>query len=239
MNRVNYLQLMTETYFNTFDVMFEDVQFLNFSFDYRKNQFVKQIERKQKSLDIPLKDFIEEFNFALVFLEDEILINIRKEIKQKSESELNEIRNNEATIYVPLQCVNTSLTDYLCIKDIDYIKKCFNSYVKFSQQPEAVKLGEVKKELHNHIFKGNSFEVWQSMFDEFGINESSRTDVKFMFEEMKKQGEGLIHNTVNQTTFLDWIRETYNGLIVEKTSNYSRTNTRLQAYLRAKELYNK
>lgn len=89
--------------------------------------------------------------------------------------------------------------------------------------------------LHNHIFKHNAFDVWQSMFDEFEIVESSRTDVKFMFEEMKK--ERLIHNTVNQKTFLSWIEEVYDGLIIQKTSNHSRTQSRINAYSRAKELY--
>ena len=105
------------------------------------------------------------------------------------------------------------------------------------QQNLTIKTDEVKKELHNTYFKNNAFEVWQSMFDEFGINESSRTDVKFIFEEMRK--EGLIHNTVNQTAFLEWIRTTYNGLIIQKTSNHSRTKVRLQAFSRAKELYKK
>jgi hypothetical protein len=91
------------------------------------------------------------------------------------------------------------------------------------------------KEMHNQIFKGNAFDVWQYMFNEFGINESSRTDVKFMFEEMRK--EELIHNTVNQKTFLEWITSTYDGIIIEKTSNHNRTNSRLQTYARAKKLY--
>jgi len=90
---------------------------------------------------------------------------------------------------------------------------------------------------YNHIFKGNAFDVWQYMFNEFGINESSRTDVKFMFEEMRKEGEGLIHNTVNQKTFLEWITSTYDGMIIEKTSNHNRTKSRLQTYARAKKLY--
>lgn len=90
---------------------------------------------------------------------------------------------------------------------------------------------------HSHIFKANAFEVWQYMFDEFNINEKSRTDVKFIFEEMRKEGEGLIHKTVNQKTFLEWITSTYDGLIIEKTSNHSRTKSRLQTYTRAKKLY--
>lgn len=102
------------------------------------------------------------------------------------------------------------------------------------EQPETDKPDEVKKELHNHIFKGNAFEVWQFMFDSFQITERSRTDVKFMFEEMKK--DGFIHNTVNQKTFLDWISETYE-ITIEKTSNFSKTKYRNSIYSSAKQLY--
>jgi len=94
---------------------------------------------------------------------------------------------------------------------------------------------EVKKEMHNHIFKGNAFEVFQSMFNSFKITKSSRTDVKFIFEEMKK--DKLIHNTVNQTTFLNWLSEPPFQITVEKTSNYSKTTTRNSIYSNAKQLY--
>jgi hypothetical protein len=108
------------------------------------------------------------------------------------------------------------------------------------KQPEnkAVQ-DEPKKELHNNIFVGNSFEVWQSMFDEFDIKEGSRTDVKFMYEIMKSKGEELIYSTVNQKSFLEWITDTYDGLIVDKISTYNKTKSRLNAYSRAKELYKK
>lgn len=133
-------------------------------------------------------------------------------------------------------------------KNIELEAKAKNkSYITTNQTPDFT----TKRELqqienissenmilkHSHIFKANAFEVWQHMFDEFGINESSRTDVKFMFEEMRKEGEGLIHKTVNQKTFLEWITSTYDGLIIEKTSNHSRTKSRLQTYARAKKLY--
>lgn len=129
---------------------------------------------------------------------------------------------------------NETLVNF-CVQLLEFID--LTGVLEQPQQTEKIKTDEVKKVLHNHIFKDNAFEVWESMFNEFGINESSRTDVKFMFEEMKK--EGLIHNTVNQTTFLDWITLSYDGLIVQKTSNHSRSNSRLQAYSRAKELYKK
>jgi len=90
------------------------------------------------------------------------------------------------------------------------------------------------KPKHTHIFNNNAFEVWQSMYESFDINEKSRTDVKFMYEEMKK--DGLIFNTVNQKTFLDWISQTYQ-IVIQKTSNYSKTAKRKSIYSNAKQLF--
>lgn len=87
---------------------------------------------------------------------------------------------------------------------------------------------------HTHIFKNNAFDVWEAMFNDFGIKESSRTDIKFMFEEMKK--DGLIFNTITQKNILNWISETYQ-IEIEKTSNYSKTKARISIYSNAKHLY--
>ena len=105
------------------------------------------------------------------------------------------------------------------------------------QQSNEDKPDEISNKIENpypHIFKNNAFEVWQSMFDSFGINESSRTDVKFIFEEMKK--DGLIFETVNQKTFLDWISQTYE-IVVQKISNHSKSPERISIYSNAKQLY--
>lgn len=98
-------------------------------------------------------------------------------------------------------------------------------------QPEVV---SNTTNLHSHIFKNNAFDVWRSMFEAFNITEKDRSDVKFMFEEMKK--DGLIHNTVTQKHYLDWISKTYE-ITVGKTNNYSRTSTRMSIYSTAKQLY--
>jgi len=87
---------------------------------------------------------------------------------------------------------------------------------------------------HSEIFKNNAFEVWQSMFEEFEIKESSRSDIKFMFEEMKKKD--LIHPRISQEGILDWINDIYE-INVQKTSNYSRTKVRIGAFGRAIVLY--
>ena len=72
-------------------------------------------------------------------------------------------------------------TDYKILKE-RYQKYLTN--IK-PQQLQISKPDEVKKELHNNIFKDNAFVVWQSMFVKFKITESNRTDIDFMFEVMK------------------------------------------------------
>lgn len=68
---------------------------------------------------------------------------------------------------------------------------------------------------HSKIFTRDGFKVWSRMFIDFNINASSRTDLRFMFDTMKKEEIGLIHSTVSQKALLDWINEVYE-LTVEK-----------------------
>jgi hypothetical protein len=92
------------------------------------------------------------------------------------------------------------------------------------------------KELHNHIFKSNAFKVWQSMYNDFRIKESSRTDIKFMFEIMKY--EKLIHPTVTQTAVLNWINETYQ-LTISKARyiDFKNDTKRIAIFNKAKSMY--
>lgn len=66
---------------------------------------------------------------------------------------------------------------------------------------------EVKIELHNHIFKDNAFVIWERLFENFNINETKRTDLRFMYEIMKYKEQ--IHKTVTVKNITDWINDTY------------------------------
>ena len=76
------------------------------------------------------------------------------------------------------------------------------------QPKETNKPDEVKKVLHNNIFKGNAFEIWQSMFEKFQIIESNySTDIDFMFQVMKHNN--LIYNNIGLTDIKNWINTVY------------------------------
>lgn len=111
-------------------------------------------------------------------------------------------------------------------------KARYDTYINFIKS----KISPIKpvQTLHSNIFKGNAFNVWQSMFRDFDISKSSRTDVKFMFEIMKK--DGLIYEIIREVDFLKWVNEVYE-LTIEKTSYADLKNQkRLAIYNNAKEL---
>lgn len=207
MNRAKYLELMTQTYFNTFDECFDDVDFLNYSFKNRKNQFVKLIEREQKSIEkdfgISLMDFIEEFKFALSFLDGQIASNIHEEIKKMSESELNDIRNNDLTIYVPLQRLNSALTGCMTKKDVDYITKCFDSFVSEPRQAKNIKTDEVYKT--QNLFKVGLLFATGKMSKYFAVNNKHETVINDGYSAPK------IAKELGNDAYDKWILATLNN----------------------------
>lgn len=92
------------------------------------------------------------------------------------------------------------------------------------QQNESSIIDEVKKELHNDYFKDNAFNIWERLFENFNINETKRTDLRFMYEIMKYNGQ--IHKTVTVKNITDWINETYDFSIdkLQYTSLKSKSN---------------
>lgn len=97
-------------------------------------------------------------------------------------------------------------------------------YEATPQQTETVKNDEVKKELHNDYFKDNAFEIWERLFENFNIDKTKRTDLRFMYEIMKHNGQ--IHKTITVKNITDWINETYDFGIdkLQYTSIKSKSN---------------
>ena len=112
---------------------------------------------------------------------------------------------------VGLGALENNLFEKLCDSQIELLEietKYLTSINNQPQQMEINKPDEVKKELHNNIFKGNAFEVWQSMFNEFKIKDGSySTDIDFMFEVMKYNN--LIHENIGLTDIKNWINGVY------------------------------
>jgi hypothetical protein len=92
-------------------------------------------------------------------------------------------------------------------KQFEYYKNFLLNKLEKPQQLQNIKPDEIKKELHNNIFKDNDFEVWQSMFEKFKITESNRTDIDFMFEVMKYHN--LIYDNIKYVDIQNWINNVY------------------------------
>ena len=159
------------------------------------------------------------------------------EIKKLDKNKVIRIKNNDSIVTVDnwselkdiffsqrMEMYNSSYTPNEKIKleleileklpiiktDYKIIKERYQKYLTNiePQQQKTNEPDEVKKELHNNIFIGNAFEIWQSMFVKFKIIESNySTDIDFMFEVMKYNN--LIHKNIGLTDIKNWINKVY------------------------------
>jgi hypothetical protein len=153
-----------------------------------------------------------EISFSLIckFLKQKRR-QVKAELKSNLESpqqneilNLNVVKNKKPDSNIPHIIMNEAILS---------IQESIIEDKKSSKRPENAELVEVKSSQHTQIFKGNAFEVWQSMFEEFKITKSSRTDIDFMFQVMKYNN--LIHNNIGLIDIKDWINENYQ-IAVEK-----------------------
>lgn len=99
-------------------------------------------------------------------------------------------------------------------------KKQFEAYKSFlsnkqnpPQQVENFKPDEVKKELYNHIFKDNAFEVFEKYHTTKNLAENCKTDLNLLFQLFKK--DNLFLETVELKHYIKWLNSTYNYSLIE------------------------
>jgi hypothetical protein len=111
--------------------------------------------------------------------------------------------------------------------NIDELKFLIASKNEISEQPqqiETVKTIEFKKELHNHIFKGNAFEVFEKYHTIKNLAENCKTDLNLLFQLFKK--DNLFLETVELKHYIKWLNDTYKYSLTElkKVNTESRPN---------------
>jgi hypothetical protein len=88
-----------------------------------------------------------------------------------------------------------------------------NNKLELPQQEKTNKAKDVKKELHNHIFKGNAFEVLEKYFANKNVTEQSKTDLSVLYQLMK--ADNLIRETVELVNFIKWLNITFDYSLIE------------------------
>ena len=95
----------------------------------------------------------------------------------------------------------------LCDTQINILENELEYQASIKKQPQQIetnKPDEVKKELHNNIFKGNSIYLFEKYLENKSMNFQSRTDFRFLFEQMKEV-DNLIHDTVSLAQYIKFI----------------------------------
>ena len=88
-------------------------------------------------------------------------------------------------------------------KQFEYYKNFLLNKLEKPQQLQDIKPDEIKKELYNNIFKDNSIYLFEKHFENKSMTFQSRTDFRFLFEQMKK--DSLIHDTVTLGQYIKFI----------------------------------
>jgi hypothetical protein len=144
-----------------------------------------------------------------------IIANIRKVTNNPKEVAIHKSGNLKKELPVK----STSL--FSGASSLSFINTGFDESVK--PKAKTNKPPKERKELYNNIFKENAFEVWQSMFEQFEIKESSYSiDLDFMFNVMQNQeSKFLIHKNISKTRMIEWINEVYEITFTKiKYTNY-------------------
>lgn len=63
------------------------------------------------------------------------------------------------------------------------------------------------EELHNNIFKGSYFRLFEKYYNDQSMSIQSRTDFRFLFEQMKK--DNLIYDTVTLSQYIKFIQKKF------------------------------
>lgn len=115
-----------------------------------------------------------------------------------------------------------------CFWIVDFLEQQAGNALP-SLHPEIVKSDEYKKDLHNNIFKGNAFEVFEKYHFNRSVSENSKSDLSVLFQLFKN--DNLFVETVELKHYIIWLNTIYDYALVEikkvdiKTKrNIQRTN---------------
>ena len=243
MSTTNYLNLILSGYSKNPDTL-KRYLIRNQKIEERDN-FITKIEFYTKltnvTIDLQVK-CKEKFNES-----KNELYNVLSLKKAKNE-DTKEIEKEIKTItpdMLPLNLMhitNSQFRGTLSYSQMEYIESVIQeilkneiNLIKTEKQPqpkETKNPNEVKKELHNNIFKGNTFLLWFKYYENKNIDVTCKTDLRVIYELMKK--DNCFQNTIELKHYINWLNsEFFDGAIMELKKQYfdSRPNQqRLKDY---------
>jgi len=198
-NNSHYLEMLLKllaSTINSYDNLKNYYKASNEQFAFLKSDYPEKLTDEDR-LDFIAMIFASYLDFEAT---------TKEEIETKLEV-FNQLENIDNIV------LETRLLELKCIeykKVWAFIESKADALEESKSQPQqsgTKKPDEVKKELHNNIFKDDAFEIWQSMFEKFEIIASKRTDIDFMFQVMKYNN--LIYKNIGLKDIKDWINTVY------------------------------
>ena len=228
----------------------------NFKDKLKYNEVQKEIEQKYNVIDKNIIQFIEqkaieykvfEFNRTHIFAIKENAESKDVEIILEQRQKYFEFVKNTNSEYYPrflFSNFNRSMKELFGFFDKSYKNefKMFESSATTihsknqdsdktknnqAQPKETNKFSGVKKELHNNIFKGNTFLLWLKFKDNKDISISSRTDLRVIYELMK--ADNYFQETIELKHYIKFLNDNYfDGSIIELKKQYINNSANIQ-----------
>ena len=173
-----------------------------------------------------------------------LILDLKKAKNQDTkeiEKEINFITPDKFPLNI-IHITNGQFKGFLSYSKIEYVQSIileilkneinlFNT-TKQPQQTENKGLDENKKELHNNIFKGNTFSLWFKYYENKNIDVTCKTDLRVIYELMKK--DNYFQDTIELKHYINWLNsEFFDGAIMELKKQYldsSQNQQRLKDY---------
>ena len=238
MNTTNYLNLIFSGYFKNPNTL-KRYLIRNQKIEERDN-FITEDEFYDNCKDVVLK-LKEDIYFQYNNRKSELLevLDLKKHkgidtIETQKQYDTNDLSHFTINLY---SITNQKIKAYLSYSDIEFVENTINQLVQKDehnepQQKETKNPNEVKKELHNNIFKGNTFLLWFKYYQNKNIDVTCKTDLRVIYELMKK--DNCFQNTIELKHYINWLNsEFFDGAIMELKKQYfdSRPNQqRLKDY---------
>lgn len=142
--------------------------------------------------------------FYILNINDRFIKTNENNFKEKHQSDLIFTFLTASRMSTKLNEIKYLFSDYLANKTIS---------LEAIQQPENVIHDEVKKELYNHIFKSNAFEVFEKYHTTKSLAENSKTDLNLLFQLFIN--DNLFVETVELKHYIKWLNTKYNYSLIE------------------------
>lgn len=202
------IEAYKKTYFKKDKISFP-LNYPDLIHEYYKLALNKYLEAEKEYSIVMFDDIIATKEFINIeFTENNERIKSLEEFLQKMK---HHTFNSKEQLLKYCKRYNLFLKEK--IKELDKPQQNISKEKQVESNSEINKNDEVKKELHNNIFKRNAFEIFEKYVTTKKIDSTCRTDLRLLFELLKE--DNLLVENIELKHYRNWLSNYFNSYFPE------------------------